>query len=548
MQKDNSIPVELNLTCLIPKAVKTASGGPDKTYPVIDLFAGPGGLGEGFAIARDHKKRPRFRSSVSIEQDSYSHQTLLLRHFFRQFLDGEAPREYYDFLAGKITATRLFTDFPEEYSHAQETAQKITLGEKTHAQVRELIGSRLKGQKWWALVGGPPCQAYSLVGRSKMKNDTQFDFENDHRHTLYREYLKIVADHRPPVFVMENVKGLLSAKFKGESTINLVLRDLRYPHSAVEGAPESLRYKLYSLVTDVDKADGKEIDPADFLVHAEDHGIPQARHRMFIVGVRDDIDVKPEKLKRADAPTLKDVIGSLPKLRSELSRGRDSREKWKAELLELSKIDFPREWGNSEKHQKLRRLLMLSVLKEANHPWASSSSKYEYRRDQHSKVLRSLADKKLTVLTGHESRSHMPDDLRRYLFSALYARVFRRSPRLKDFPKGLLPKHKNVGKALDGSMFNDRFRVQLANDVSTTITSHISKDGHYFIHYDPEQCRSLTVREAARLQTFPDNYFFAGPKTEQYHQVGNAVPVQLAKQIAEIVANVLDRASKAKGR
>ncbi|MBE7539556.1 MAG: DNA cytosine methyltransferase [Opitutaceae bacterium] len=140
---------------------------------------------------------------------------------------------------------------------------------------------------------------------------------------------------------------------------------------------------------------------------------------------------------------------------------------------------------------------------------------------------------------NHNSRGHMASDLRRYFFWSAYAAVHERSPSLADVPHYLRPNHENVKGDAKDIPFADRFRVQLSGRPSTTITCHIAKDGHYYIHHDPSQCRSLSVREGARLQTFPDTYFFEGPVTEQYKQVGNAVPPYLAKQIGGLVADIL---------
>tara|TARA_R110000824_G_scaffold366730_1_gene555429 strand:- start:26281 stop:27906 length:1626 start_codon:yes stop_codon:yes gene_type:complete len=504
-------------------------------FPVVDVFAGPGGLGEGFASALDEKQRRRFRSIVSIERDVFSHQTLLLRHFFHHFPEGEAPEDYYDFLAGQITEADLFARHPVAHAHAKRSALRISLGVETHAEVYSTINDRLGADDLWALVGGPPCQAYSLVGRSRMMGKP--GFEEDERHTLYLEYLRIIADHRPPVFVMENVKGLLSATIEGKSAISRIVQDLARPGTAIPGAPADLTYKLYSL-TQEEMAEG-EVDPRLFIVRAEDHGIPQARHRMFIVGIRGDLKARPTLLKKMSAPTVRDTIGSLPAIRSGLSREEDSPTAWLREIRRISSMNIRRELNGAAYAGAVARSLRFENLIEVHSPRATSSTRYRPKRPNHD-VLRSLYDERLPVLTAHAARSHMSSDLRRYLYAATFAHETGRSPKLADFPVSLLPDHQNVEEGRSGKMFSDRFRVQLAEQVSTTITSHISKDGHYFIHYDPAQCRSLTVREAARLQTFPDNYHFAGPRTAQYHQVGNAVPPQLAKQIAHIIAEVLD--------
>lgn len=511
-------------------------GRSHRPYPVIDLFAGPGGLGEGFSSLSDERGKRRFDSVVAIERDEFSHQTLFVRHFMRGFPEGEAPDDYYDFLKGELTADQLFKKHPAAYAHAKKSALRISLGDDSHAAVKKIIRDRLAGEERWALVGGPPCQAYSLVGRSRMMNRPEF--EQDERHTLYLEYLKIIIDHRPPIFVMENVKGLLSAAIEGKPAITRIVRDLSNPKSAISRGSNGLSYKLYSLSED-EMPDG-EVDPKLFVVRAENYGIPQARHRMFIVGIRSDLNVRPGRLKPLRPPTVRQTIGSLPAVRSSLSKGADSLEAWRKEIARIAAMDIRSQLNGATYARAVAQGVSLSALAKLKAPEHTSSTRYKGASGSNHQVLKCLYDPRLKVLTSHEARGHMASDLRRYLFAATFAAESGISPKLADFPRSLLPAHQNVELGRTGKMFSDRFRVQLPEQVATTITSHISKDGHYFIHYDAAQCRSLTVREAARLQTFPDNYFFAGPRTAQYHQVGNAVPPQLAKQIAEIVAEVLD--------
>lgn len=511
------------------------------SYPVVDLFAGPGGLGEGFATALGERGEPRFESVVAIERDEFSHQTLLLRHFLRHFATDARPDDYFRYLRGEIDRNDLYRRHTAEFKKASASALKISLGPENHALVRRLINQRIADCRRWALVGGPPCQAYSLVGRSRMMG--QPGFEQDERHFLYLEYLKIIIDHQPPVFVMENVKGLLSAKIGGQPVINRIVSDLTSPKMAVGNEANALGYKLYSLSED--ERPGEEVDPRLFLVRAEDYGVPQARHRMFIVGIRNDLNVRPGRLRPHAPPTLRQTIGGLPAVRSSLSKGGDSLERWRDEIAQLSSSDIARQLNGSQYTRDIVKRIELFKTQGGHGPRSSSSARYEADALAGHPALSYLRDTNLDVLTAHEARGHMPSDLRRYFYASVYADVTGRSPKLSDFPKSLLPAHQNVELGRTGKMFSDRFRVQLPDQVATTITSHISKDGHYFIHYDPSQCRSLTVREAARLQTFPDNYSFQGPRTAQYHQVGNAVPPYLAAQIAEIIADVLDAVPEA---
>ncbi len=407
----------------------------------------------------------------------------------------------------------------------------------------------------WILVGGPPCQAYSVVGRARNQAIKGYSFEDDARRDLYKHYLRVIANHWPALFVMENVKGLLSSKLQGDLLIRKILSDLHDPAAALrlESGRRRYCYRIYSVVADTSTSPdlfNPTRSHTEFLVKCEDHGIPQERHRVVLLGVRQDIPGRPRPLAKLEPVPLKRVITGLPRLRSGLSRSRqngvylqmkDSPQLW---------LEVIRDGIGSEPHGKrwmrgASRVAgedvvahMVSVVAGLRAPRADRGGIFvacDPDLDAQDPLFDWFIDEKLAGVCNHETRTHLDKDLLRYLYAASFARVKGVSPKLADFPSDLQPMHKSRGSGI----FVDRFRVQRWDRPSTTVTSHISRDGHYYIHPDPSQCRSLTVREAARLQTFPDNYFFVGGRTAQYTQVGNAVPPLLARQIAEIAWGIL---------
>jgi DNA (cytosine-5)-methyltransferase 1 len=514
--------------------------------PIVDLFAGPGGLGEGFSSFNDGKS---FQIAVSAERDPIAHQTLRLRAFYR-LLRTERPAmlgDYYRFCNGE-SEVPYDTGSIDLWERAGEEALCIEIGSqdgniRLDEAILQALG-KVEDRQPWVLIGGPPCQAYSLVGRSRNMGKSDYKPEKDHRHFLYREYLRIIQRYQPAVFVMENVKGILSAKVNGNLIFHQILEDLANPDRALSTGVQGPRYRIVSLVNDVEFRDGDDpatLDVAKYLIRAEEHGIPQARHRVILLGIREDIDREMvQKLSFRQKISVQEVIGKLPKLRSKLSKQLDSADLWtmavSRQLGELAVkaaqhkgVAWPLA-GRLSQYAGLIgkitatgsiRLPKVGVLGETGNPELDAW----------------LLDNKLKVWLNHETRGHRIDDLVRYGYAATFAKEYMRSPKGHeefDLP-GLAPAHKNW----ESGKFSDRFRVQTESTPSTTITSHISKDGHYFIHYDPAQCRSLTVREAARLQTFPDNYFFQGGRTQQYHQVGNAVPPLLACRIARVVSELM---------
>lgn len=505
---------------------------------VIDLFAGAGGLSEGFATFRPkkHAEGSGFEVSIAAEMNCEAHASLQLRAFYRRLVEREGGRSrtYRAFLRACATSENLdpetffsATGHKRLWAEASRETPRLTLGQPSDDRLLT-ARARLAARKDQGLVivGGPPCQAYSLVGRSRKANVPSFRERGDDRTFLYREYVKLIASCSPDVFVMENVRGLLSSKVGGRRLMDEILQQLSRPSEnaarrSKRGGPEYVIVPVHVPRGQVRDPNRARENPSEFLVKCEEHGIAQARHRVLIMGVRADHWAKARHtpgFALREAPSFTAIAGNLPRLRSGLSRGKDDADRWLA-AVETQRMEVLRA---VRRHRGLRSDgAITSILKDLafeSLPRDAASSNQKY------------------PLLHHGTRTHMPSDLGRYVFCAAYARARGVSPRSSDFPSELAPKHRNW----DTGKFADRFKVQVEGRPAATVTCHLAKDGHAFIHPDPAQARSLTVREAARLQTFPDDYFFVGSRTAKFNQVGNAVPPALARQVAGVVWGILN--------
>ena len=406
-----------------------------KSYNFIDLFAGAGGLSEGFVQAG-------FSPIAHVEMDKYAAQTLETRSAWYYLKSKGEEKKYYDYLRGKLTRNEMLSEIPEDYLSAVicETMSDKSLP-AIFEQINEIIKKR--GIKTVdVIVGGPPCQAYSLVGRAQSSH-MDVPMTEDPRNELYKLYARFLKKYQPKMFVFENVMGIESAN-GGKTWKNI---------------------KMYL------KRVGYEIECHE--QNAKDFGVLQNRRRMIIVGWRKNSSLRyPNFAKVSFDAIVNDLLTDLPKL-------------------------LPGE----------------------------SSSKYRKRKASDYMMETGLRTKD-DVLTLHTSRPNKERDINIYKIAI---GLWKEGKRLNynELPEDLKT-HNNR------SSFLDRFKVVEGDaPFCHTMLAHISKDGHYFIHPDINQHRSITVREAARIQSFPDSYFFEGPRTAQYVQIGNAVPPLMAKGIAE---------------
>lgn len=416
------------------------------SFKYIDLFAGAGGLSEGFI-------RAGFVPVAHVELEQAACYTLQTRVAYHYLKAAGYYSDYISYLKGDCSRSELYASIPEQLLRS---VINNPIGDDFNDNIQASIDKQLSGEKVDLIIGGPPCQAYSLAGRARSANG----MKGDQRNYLYIQYAKYLHRYKPKLFVFENVEGLLSAGNGSYlANMNRLFLDSGY----------NMRV---------------------FRVEANNFGVLQNRKRIIIIGWRKDVDF--------DVPSLEDICVVNNSTVSSV-------------LVDLPAI---------QAGQGVDRYLT----------YATTTNNYLEKS-----LIRSESD---NILTQHVARPHTEQDKEIYRIVVDKWNLTKARFNYNDLPERLKT-HQNR------TSFFDRFKVVAADEpFSQTVVAHIAKDGHYYIHPDIDQNRSLTIREAARLQSFPDDFFFEGVKegsnrTPALKQIGNAVPPLMAYEIAARIKQLL---------
>ena len=396
-----------------------------KKLTFIDLFAGCGGLSEGFY-------KQGFYGLTHVEYDHYACESLRTR------------TKYYGYSEDKVSV--LEKDITDE-------------------DIIEQIEFEISNSEVDLLIGGPPCQSFSSLGRAKDENGMQ----DDPRNYLFESYEKILNHFTPKVFVFENVTGLLTAKLGKEKTVNLILRRLG---------------KDYKLIK----------DPNKMVLNSCDYGVPQVRKRVILIGVRKDIKIEPTEIYN-----------------------------------EIIKTHYNPKSSEKERYNKKKYVTVKDAISDLPSIMPGEGEKQiKHSVKSWNNYLTKIRSKNENILLDHVSRTHNEKDRKRYFEMSKNKWTF----------KELLEKKPSLNH-IKQRVFNNSYVVQFWDKPARTIIAHLYKDGNQFIHPDHKQERTITPREAARLQSFPDDFVFEGSRTQQYKQIGNAVPPLMAEAIAKSIKKVL---------
>ncbi len=403
----------------------------------IDLFAGAGGLSEGFI-------RQGFNPVAHVEMNKLACDTLTTRVAFHYLKEKGLENVYHQYLRGEIKKEEFLKTIPKQLL---DSVINNEISDKTIPSIFSKINLQLKNKKVDVLIGGPPCQAYSIVGRARDPKN----MADDPRNHLYKQYVKFLREYQPKMFVFENVPGMLSAK-NGE---------------------------YFEKIKNAIKKEGYEFDYK--VLNAKDFGVLQDRKRVILIGWKENLKIEYPTFNPLEQKfkILKDLFSDLPALQN--AQG------------------------------------ALGVVN-----YSTPTTVY---------LKKSGIRNGIDFTTHHIARPHNANDLKIYKI-AVNNWALKKRLNYSTLPKELIT-HKNT------TSFINRYQVVDGEGISNTVVAHIAKDGHYYIHPDINQNRSITVREAARLQSFPDDFYFEGSRSDKFKQIGNAVPPLMAKEIALKIKNCL---------